>query len=377
MYCASASVDKLVDCMMREPIGPRKGLMVFVAAKNKPDLKTLVAKLNEKGILFCGGVFPGVIEGGQSYETGVVACVVPMGGAPAVVENLGSASRNSLCASLNHDIKKEKQTALVLLDGLSSGIDRFLADLFHRFGHTVNYIGGGCGSLALQHEPCVFSNEGVFQDAAVVSFISGSCGMGVRHGWHKLMGPVVATHTAGNRIFTLNWEDAYTGYRAVIREDSGEDLTRENFYRLAMQYPFGIIKDGCEIVVRDAIMLGEKNELICCGEVPENAVLSILKGDRKSLPAAARQAARDAVTSDKRNAFQKDRRQVIVFDCISRTLYLGEAFATELASINDIFCQMDGMNSIAGSMSFGEIALSCNGSLEFHNKTTVVGLINE
>lgn len=75
--------------------------------------------------------------------------------------------------------------------------------------------------------------------------------------------------------------------------------------------------------------------------------------------------------------FKKDRRQVIVFDCISRTLYLGEAFATELASINDVFCQMDGMNSIAGSMSFGEIALSCNGSLEFYNKTTVVGLIHE
>ena len=205
--------------------------------------------------------------------------------------------------------------------------------------------------------------------------------MGVRHGWHKLMGPMLATHTEGNRIITLNWEDAYTAYRTVIHEDSGQDLTRGNFYHLAMQYPFGIMKEGCEIVVRDAILLGENNELICCGDIPENAVLSVLKGDRGSLIAAARQAAQDALISGAQNRIQNDwengHHQVLIFDCISRTLYLGDDFAKELQTINDAFCRVDGMRGSVGATSFGEIALSCMGSLEFYNKTTVVGIVHE
>ncbi len=57
---------------------------------------------------------------------------------------------------------------MVLVDGLAGNITAFLARLFSKLARTVTYIGGGAGSLTLQQKPCLFTPEGLFQDAALV-----------------------------------------------------------------------------------------------------------------------------------------------------------------------------------------------------------------
>ena len=54
-------------------------------------------------------------------------------------------------------------------------------------------------------------------------------------------------------------------------------------------------KEGTEGVVREPITIEEDGSLICLGDIPENSVMYILKGERAALIDSARDAARTGV----------------------------------------------------------------------------------
>ncbi len=211
--------------------------------------------------------------------------------------------------------------------------------MFDQLGNSVSYFGGGAGSLSLKSQPCLFTCEGFVQDAAIVTFIKLQCNLGVAHGWKKLTGPIVANKTHKNVVMELNWRNAFEVYQEIIEADSGVKLPRDNFYSVAMGYPFGIYKEEAEDIVRDPIMTNEKGELICVGEVPENSLLNILKGETDSLIQAAGQAAKD--------------------------------FGRELAAVKENLAGNQGIP--AGMLTLGEISSYGEAYLEFFNKTIVVG----
>ncbi|MDI6735053.1 MAG: FIST C-terminal domain-containing protein [bacterium] len=142
-------------------------------------------------------------------------------------------------------------------------------------------------------------------------------------------------------------------------------VIHEKFYDVTMRYPFGIYKEGAEDIVRDPIMANEKDELICVGEVPENSLLNILKGEPNSLIQAAGQAAKEVCT--------KEIHCSLVADCVSRTLFLGEDFARELAAVKENLVVTGNQVIPAGMLTLGEIASYGETFLEFFNKTIVVG----
>jgi len=61
----------------------------------------------------------------------------------------------------------------------------------------------------------------------------------------------------------------------------------------------------------------------------------------------------------------------LVFDCISRALFLQDHFAQELAAV------AQGQSPLFGALTIGEIANSGRSYLEFFNKTTVVARLGE
>ena len=179
---------------------------------------------------------------------------------------------------------------------------------------------------------------------------------------------MVATRTEKNIILELNWENAFDVYRETVEADSGKKLTAENFFDIAKGYPFGIMKEGEEHIVRDPIAVNEKGELICVGEVPENAALSIMKGNRDSLIRAAAQAADDCVGDEKRGL-----RLSLIADCISRVIFLEDDFPRELEAVNNRIQSVDEKQTPLGMLTLGEISSYGEGFLEFFNKTIVVG----
>jgi hypothetical protein len=370
MFIPTTNPQEIATAIKGADIKANEVVAIFVGEKNKPDLEALVAELNQNDIEFIGGIFPAIIHDDQKYEEGTVCTVLPALEKPFLIKGLNNAQIELPDFGQAGASQDGKTTAVILVDGLTSGIASFLAEMFNRLGNSVSYFGGGAGSLTLQQEPCVFTPSGVFQDAAIVTFVPRQISLGVQHGWQKIAGPVMATKTRQNVIVELNWRNAFEVYQEVVEADSGATLTTEAFFDTAKGYPFGIYKEGSEEIVRDPIIATDAGELVCVGEVPENAPLNILKGNKPELVQAAAQAA------DHREQLGGSRpQQSLIIDCISRVLFLEEDFSEELAAVKQGLLASGDQTAPVGALTLGEISSDGNGFLEFYNKTIVIGML--
>ena len=372
MYLPTAEPNEIVAAIKRHEIGPEEIVFILLGEKNKPDIEQLVAQLNQHDIEFVGAMFPALIYDEQKYEEGAIISVWPVVEKPFLVTGLNNDQIEFPDFDEIGSDDNKKYTAMVFVDGLTSNIASFLAQMFNRFGDSVNYFGGGAGSLSLQQEPCVFTPAGAFQDAAVVTFVPLEISLRVKHGWQKLLGPMVATKTHKNKIIELDWRNAFEVYQEVVEADSGTNLTKEDFFNLAKGYPFGIYKDGVEDRVLDPIIATESGELVCLIDVSENVALNMLKGDRAELVRAAGQAA-----DHRQNLAGRQLRHSLIVDCISRVLFLEEDFDKELAEVRQNITLSGCTNVPEGILTLGEISSDGQGVLEFYNKTIVVGMLYE
>lgn len=352
--------------------GPGEMLAVLVAEQDRPDLGEVVAALRETDVPFFGALFPGLILGNESLETGALLIRMRSAREPLLVRGLDRTNFSVPELAGIAGSTPGTHTAVVFVDGLTANVSRLLSELFSRLGNCVHYIGGGAGSLSLKQEPCVFTREGVFQDAAVVGFVPRGSTLGVRHGWSHFHGPIVATRAEGNVIFELNWQNAFEVYRDALDDCVDEPITRSNIFQITKSYPFGIFKEGHEDVVRDPVAVGESGELICVGEVPENAVLDILNGDCDSLIEAATQAAEDC-----RSAAGRALHGAMIVDCVSRTIFLAERFREELEAVQSRLQSLDPDLVMWGMLSLGEISSHGEGYVEFFNKTIVTAVFHD
>jgi len=373
MYVSTRNSEEIVSAVTKMEMKEGDVVAIFLGEKNRPDVARIISGLNKGGIDFIGGIFPGIIHGDKRYEEGAVMMTMPVLKKPFLIKGLDTEEIElpDFGEVFGEDLSTQ-YTAMILVDGLTSNIALFLAEMFNQLGNSVHYFGGGGGSLSLQQEPCLFCPEGFFQDAAIVSFVKLESNLGVRHGWKEIKGPMVATRTEKNIIIELNWENAFDVYRETVEADSGRKLTAENFFDIAKGYPFGIRKEGEEHIVRDPIAVNEKGELICVGEVPENTALSIMKGNRESLIRAAGQAADDCLGGQKGGL-----RLSLIADCISRVIFLEDDFSRELEAVNNRIQSVDAKQTPLGMLTLGEISSYGEGFLEFFNKTIVVGTFYE
>lgn len=367
MYIDCNSISELLAELKNEQESPDDFFMLMLAEQTPLDLSRLVEALNEAGISYAGAVFPAVIHNNVVSHRGVIFTRLKMVAEPILFQEF---TLEEVQQKIPHDLGEGK-TALILVDGMMPDIAKYLSLLYAHLGNRINYLGGGAGSLSLQQKPCVFFNKGVFQNAAILVFLKQKSQMGVRHGWKKIAGPFVATKTSKNIIKELNWENAFEVYKREVERDSGLKFTDGNFFEIAKGYPFGIYKEGFEYTVRDPLSLSEENHLVCVGEVRENTVLDILKGETRGLIDAARE------TSDDLMPRKEKPQSVLLFDCLSRVLFLGDDFPKELQAISDSLNKVPIQIPMEGVISLGEISSDASGILEFFNKTIVTGIIYE
>jgi len=263
-------------------------------------------------------------------------------------------------------------TAIILVDGLAANISRLLGATYNELGSRVRFWGGGAGVSTFEQRPCLFTRDGVIENGAVIALTSLGVGLGVQHGWKVLKGPLVATRATGNTVHQLNWMAAVDVYSQHVADDLGHTLDVASLTSVTQSYPLGLHKEGEEVVVRDPVSVGSSGSLTCVGDVPENAVLAILKGDPKSLIHAAGQAARNAC-----EGAPKEIVHCLIADCISRVMFLGDDFRSELEAIKHNLGDLpDGLEPV-GVLTLGEISSRGDGYLEFFNKTCVVAVLHE
>lgn len=313
-----------------------------------------------------GGVFPALVTGREHFTRGAIVIGSRRPAHATVVRDLSDAGV-PIVPQIEHAVAPDATNALLLVfvDGFATRIGALVRALFEEFGVENNYIGGGAGSLSMQQKPCLFTNGGMLQDAAILLQLEWPSGIGVSHGWDVISEPLIVTSAQHTTIKRLNYELAIDVYRRIVEPAAGEPVRDDAFFDVAKAHPFGIRRLDSDVIVRDPLVLTPEGHLVCVGEVPEGAFVHILRGDAESLIAAARRAgdlAQQSFPAGHTPGFR------FVVDCISRSLFLGDHFTKELAAIDE------GLPMV-GALTIGEIANSGREFLEFYNKTAVVGLI--
>ena len=350
-------------------------LMVFVAQTDTPELATLIDHLRPVHSRFLGAVFPALLDGNSRHERGCLIIRLPALGEPLVISAFEN-TENQITSLGRHlpTGNVAPPTAVILVDGLAPRVSTVLEATYQYFGDQVHYWGGGAGRVDgnPSGQPCLFTAGGAFSAGAIIALCPLHAQLGVRHGWTELKGPLIATSTEGNVIKQLNWQPALEVYARHVSPELPEPLTWHNFSKHARGFPLGLRKRGNEFVVRDAIAIDGESAMVCVGDVPENAALSILRGDAGALIAAAGEAARESRPADDSPGYC-----CLLSDCISRTRFLGERFDAELSAINHELTDTSSGPCPRGVVTLGEISSRGDGYLEFFNMTCVVAVLHE
>lgn len=349
-----------------------QSVILLATSDNTWDMDEVNAWLRQCKVPVAGGFFPGVIAGQQKHQHNAIVALGSTTPLRKCLVNGLSKGESFIDAQLSQYIgtKEEGKPYLVFIDGLSQNIERF-TDVFYRtMGESTATMGGGAGSLDFVQKPCLFTENGIVDDAALIVELPLPLSVGIQHGWEICAGPHLVTDSSGVAVSQLNYTDALQIYQSEILANSGINLLEHDFFDVAKQFPLGIEKLDSEPLVRDPIQ-AEGNTLVCVGEVPQNAMIYLLQGDTQKLALAAQKAASNAVETH-RMQHQTDLSVCFTVDCISRVLFMDEDFKQELGSINSALPEH---LPHVGILSLGEIGNVDAGPIEWLNKTTVVGVL--
>lgn len=370
MYIESSSAEDIATKVTDMIDSDSEIAMILLGEEGNTDVHELIRKLNKSNIQFFGGIFPGLIYGTGVHHSGAILQKFPLLEKPELVKGLDDQNFKvpDFEGRLFEDTDK-KHTLMILIDGMTANITQLLHRTFNNLGNSVNYLGAGAGSSHYEQKQCIFTPEGIFKDAAVIVPIEMETGLGVSHGLEFVSGPVLVTRSGNNAIQELNWKNAYQEYKGIIEDKIGKKWSDKEFSEHMDDFALGIYCKDKEYIARVITNVSEKGELICAGEMPENAALSILRSKKDNMIAAASKAAQEAIYPERkaRNSF--------IVECVGRYKFLGDGFDAELGSINSKITEDEAKPE--GVLSVGEISSYIDGILEFFNFTVVVGRFYE
>ena len=341
-----------------------KSVLFFMADDfhySKEKLNPLLKQITKPII---GGMFPELIYQGERKKSGVL--LVPL--EFKLITQLFDLSQSpeefpKYLEVAQKDSLNPSSALFIFMDALSSNKDSFIESLFNFFGINTSYIGGGAGSLSFKPCNCLISNDGVNVNAAVIGWADKKIALGVAHGWEPISEPLKITETDYTELKGINWKPAFEVYKEIVESHSGMKFKEDNFFDLAKSYPFGISKIDAEMVVRDPVRLTD-NTIHFVDKISEGEYVNILHGNMESLLTGAAKAKEMAFSNSEEGM---DRNTIFCIDCISRVLFMEDAFKEELVAIGQ------GLN-VNGILTIGEIANSGESFLEIYNKTIVVAI---
>lgn len=332
----------------------KKGSYLLLIAEETPFLE--IPKYEDVSI--CGAIFPRIIFKGKTYANGII------------VAKLNATSSIQIIDMDNpHQFHPSTDTnsVLTLVDGFSTQIDDFLEEIYSLLPEKAKLIGGGAGKTSLIQEPVLFDMYRFYMNAAIIVTSKSTIGIGVKHGWKPLFGPFIATSCKGNLLEKINFKDAFSVYQEAIEKDSDMRFESTPFFKISQCYPLGIVRYNKDFLVREPMKTNGTN-IVLVGKLDENSVLSILKGEKKDLLDAAKDAA-DISRADKG---KEPIQSVFLVDCLSRYALLETSFKEEVHAVSKAYAAK---TVIWGVVSLGEIANANQEGIEFYNNTCVVGTL--
>lgn len=350
------AVEELIE---RLASNPKTKSAIIAVADATPHLDELAEVFKNTTLPLVGGVFPGIIFEGKSYDQGVL--VIGLQSALTVEEiDLSRKEFVTEKAELPLDVltQSKRMGLLTIIDAFSPNKQVLIDMLFNRYGLSVDYFGGGAGSLSFESKPCIITNKGIRSNCAAIALVHSEVEVGVAHGWEAISKPMKVTETNDNLLISLEWKPAFDVYRDIVESHSEQSFEELEFFDLAKSYPFGKAILQAEPVIRDPIAK-DAHKIRLIDAVEHGSFIQIMHGNKEKLLAGAKHAA------DKIGAQNNNNALVLCIDCISRSLYLGNEFEDELECIGP-------PQQVFGFLTIGEIANTGESSLEIYNKTIAV-----
>ena len=333
---------------------------VFMTEQYVPQLPELLVRFEGRRVF--GAVVPYLIRDRELIERGLAVWTLPPGYLGAVCPM--DITSTDLRARL--DGLDRVSSLVVFVDGLSPDMDRFASALDGCVG-GLPVLGTGVGCKDFVQRPVVFDERGLVADHALVIGFSLTIQVAAKHGWRSFYGPLVVTAARDNILFELNNQPAFSVYQRAIAGLDGVQITPENFLTTARRYPLGIATfQGDEVIVRDPIAANPDGSMTIVSSVKAMDTLYIMKGDPQELIAASSKLAQETFAS-------VSSRQAILFDCISRVLFLEDEYQLEISGV--MAQARDPELTVFGITSIGEITNVGLDAIKILNKTTLLGVV--
>jgi hypothetical protein len=351
---------------------PGMGVLALLPEAEKPGLPQLQAICRDLGVPLVGGIFPALATAEGFRGNGVwllrfdempPVFLIPElnAGEPEAAAKIAAAAEAVLGAMA---AATAKPTLYLIFDGLIPNIATILDGLYLRLADRVQYAGVNAGSETFQPMPCVFDGDRLIDNGVLGMLLPGDATTVLAHGYPAPDRVMIATSTEGNQIRSIDWRPAFDAYQEIIKAEYGIDLTRENFYQYGVHFPFGILRANEEVIVRIPVALKDDGSLFCVGEIPENAMLVLLRAPAVD---AGHCISRLAEELEAANGPLRGR-GLLSFYCAGRRMHLGDEAARELAELN----ARTAVANMAGALSLGEIGSAhAWGYPMFHNATLV------
>jgi len=347
---------------------PKMGVLALVAEADRAAAVTSLQGIcSQANVPLAGAVFPALLANKRFYKNGCLLIRFDAMPAVALYEPLKPSDPSSpRCVErMANDIaaridQPRDYSLFMIFDAMVVNIATVLDALYLKLADRVRYMGVNAGSETFQPMPCLFDNKRIIQDGVLAMLLPNHPGAVVEHCYLAPERMISATSTEGSRIITIDWRPAFEVYREAVEAEYGVKITAENFYQYAVHFPFGIVRAGSEIVVRIPVALEKDGSLFCVGEVPPNALLTLLRAPEVDSVQTVETLARGlhSLSGELSNA------DVLTFYCAGRRMHLGEQAQNELIELDKHM----GAAQIAGALSLGEIGHSMQwGYPLFHN----------
>ena len=322
---------------------------------------------------WAGCCMAGVFAGNRLLSQGLVVGVfegfrVGVGVAPATSKDGRAAGALAATRALEGfpPLPAGVSRALVLLsDALAGNVADVLRGALAVAGSGVIWAGGGSGHALSVGSSAQFAGGRASTDSVVVVALDSPGGMasGICHGFAPYGPATIVTRAEGTVACEFEYETAFAVYQRTAHAH-GDEVTREGFAAFAVTHPLGVPRADGAHVIRDPVGVDAAGALRCFAEVPDGSLIRMMQGDRPGLLAAARTATRTA-----RAAVAGPLAGALVFDCVSRSVMLGESFGEELGIFTS---ELGDAVPVIGCLTYGEVGAMGSGVPQFHNKTSVV-----
>lgn len=259
------------------------------------------------------------------------------------------------------------RTLMLFVDGLAGKAEELVDELVAATGMQYQLFGGAAADQVRFEKTCVFNGDEILSGAFVcVEILSEKpFGVGMSHGWNPVAGPFRVTSSTGNHLHEINGVPARELYADYATENE-LDTSDETIF--LMQNIIGIA-DGENMKLRVPLAVEEDGTLICSTDVPEGAVVHIMRSDLDHVLACTEEAIEQASADNPSGQYAG----ALLIGCVATRLQLGDGFAATIERASKSM----GSASLGGCAAFGQLARIGSSFSGRQSAASVVCLIPE